>query len=221
MRPVPALLAVAALVLAGCGSDPQERPSRALFNIAKGLATGAAKPPPFTLTRAQIRGVDVPLMVARLEDGAVATLFVAAENGPYQTWRTVDGVTLTTRGGVLSATRGLGPDLLAGESDQSADLLARRQGGTVRRIHRYLDGNDQIVVHRLECRIVPQAAETVTVFEVAHRTTRLVETCTGDGPGNGPDFTNTYWVGAGGTIWASRQFISPDKGHAALERLIE
>lgn len=238
MRRLAAALATCALLGAcsgGTGDLAREPASgmsvlRVAGQLGYALRRGRAEPAPFTVTRAQLAaaGVTQPFLVARLESGVTAGLFPAAANRGHIVWATEDGITLTDRGGVLVATRGLGGDLLSAESEPLVLALAAGRGDRYRRVLRRLDGEGLIARQAYDCALSLGPAETVTVLGRAHATRRSTERCQ---PLNAPDplagaataalpFTNDYWVGDG-TIWVSRQYVGPAVGSLLLERVIE
>ena len=118
-------------------------------------------------------------------------------NRDVVTYLTPDGISVSLRHGVLVATRGLGFDLMT--ADVSAVIPAiRNRSQEVIRVHRYLDGEEQVVIRTFICDY--SGAGTVT------------ETCYSDGL----RITNTYDLG-GRAIRASRQWVSPEQGYLRVE----
>lgn len=230
-----ALALAFALLLAGCGNDPTAGAGTVLFrDVAQVLRSKVAgkKPGEGTPSEAQIARL-VPLalervkgsaLLALLNDGKqVAVLGEQEDRAGYRTYTTTDRQTLTLRGGVLNATRGLGGDLMGADVSGSARLIRARSGGEAAREMRWLSGEWQEEAERYSCRISRDSAETIpsaTGGQVA--TQRMIEICrpqSRDGIGGGETFTNIYWVGSTGTIWQSRQWIGPEKGYIALSLL--
>ncbi|HMO70123.1 MAG TPA: YjbF family lipoprotein [Paracoccaceae bacterium] len=140
--------------------------------------------------------------------GAVATLGPVGRNGDTVTWTTADGVTLALAGGVLVATRGLGPDLMGAEvGPLRAALAGRGAAGLLPRRHAYLDGENRVATLELPCRLAmaaPAAADAGL--------RRMEETCAGAGQ----SFVNSYWIGAGGSVVRSVQWIGPEVGPVTI-----
>ncbi|QQA43074.1 YjbF family lipoprotein [Pelagovum pacificum] len=135
-------------------------------------------------------------------------------NGSEVTWLSPDGITVTYENGLLVATRGLGPDLMA--ANVSGTVAAIRQGGgSVTRSHEYLDGLDHLVRQDYSCTVTRVGNEPIEIFEVAHATVKYEESC----QSAGATFTNTYWVDNSGVVWKSRQLISPPVGYLDTYRL--
>lgn len=215
-------VAIACLGLAACSSDGLDGSTDAFVADLAGTLAGqvlAPRAPAPPLTRASIASIEAPLIQIRVErSGATAPALPFARNGDAQTWLTGDQIALVIKDGVLFATRGLGPDLLAAET--TATLRAVRAGGMDRytRNMRFLDGDDALRVERYFCEMENDGPTQRVVLEVRHATRQMRETCYAlDGP---MEFRNVYWIGADGTVWDSRQWISRDFGYVRISRLI-
>jgi hypothetical protein len=193
------------LMLAGCGQ------------IALPGQGGATADPRTGLTRAALEARGQPLLYASVpEMGTAALLGLSGRNGDVVTWRTPDNVSLSFAEGVLTATRGLGPDLMTAETEGTRALLAGRGAADDHVLrHSYLDGENRRQIRDYQCRSSGREPETITIAGTRHAVTRVAETCRADGL----EFTNTYWRGADGVIWKSLQWIGPDIGHLRTERL--
>lgn len=217
------LLLAGLLVLAGCGSKKGQY-TTALATV-RGLVPGwgtAAAPAPDVraqLTRALLDRVTAPTLLVELPArGSVATLALAGANDGVLSWLTGDGIGISQRAGVLSATRGLGRDLM------SADLqepLAQIRGGasaaTAVRVHRYFDTENRTFARSFICSYSRPGTEVIEIVEKRFRTRRIDETCRT----SGYSFENSYWLGEDGTMWKSRQWVSPEVGYAVFERLVK
>lgn len=202
------LAALAALgLLAGCGDG-----GNPAFKAAVARIQSLGRPAPKAPTADQIRARLTPEVLAQIEGGvliatipareASAALFEAGRNGPVVTYVTPDGISLSLDRGVLVATRGLGFDLMTADVDEPQAAL--RAGGATTgavRIHRYLDGENQVVLRSLVCRYA-RAGGAVT------------ETCRTPGA----TIENRYVMGAGG-IDASRQWVGPETGYVRIEHI--
>lgn len=137
---------------------------------------------------------------------AQATLGPVARRGDVTVWQTLDGITLSFKGGSLIATRGLGDDLMsagvAGRLEMLRNTTGADESGYYPHIRSYLDGEDRTVFRGYQCRRVPQA-RTGTDRDSALR--RIEELCVS--PAN--RFTNVYWLDLEGAVIRSRQWISP------------
>jgi hypothetical protein len=201
MRRFNILLAGLALALSGCSTDGTNRLfPQALQNIIPG------RPTPAGPTAAQIRSqlspdvraqLGAPVKIATLEEVNLASVIVLrARNGNVETYFTPDGISVSLRDGIVVATRGLGFDLMT--ADVSDVYRAMRAGQSAVRIHRYLDGENHVIIRSFIC-------------DYAGRT-EVIETCHTEGF----TITNSYRL-AGGRIIASRQWISPQRGYIRIE----
>lgn len=188
------------------------------------LALGACSPAGQTadeirsrLSRAQLDTFGEPLLLAGVADlGTAATLIPAERQGGVETWETGDGVQLSFRDGVIVATRGLGFDLMSADADAAIAAIGGSGSPEYDRFASYLDGNEQVVLTALRCRITGRAADPVTIVGDTHDTIRVEEQCfTPDS-----DYRNLYWIDRDGTIWRSRQWIGPGAGTLTTDLLI-
>ena len=235
MRPR-ALAAVLALLAAGACSWPPgpedglPGPREVLSTVRAGVGLPGRAPegPPITRARLAELGITERFLLVRLETGATAGLVPAAANRGRLVWTTEDDVSLTGRGGIVVATRGLGGDLLSAESDALLPALAQGRPAAYRRTLRRLDGLGRILVQPYDCRLTTGPRETVVVLGRAHPTLRSTERCEslaaapeGTPRSLAPEpFVNVYNVGDG-TIWTSRQYVGPAVGYLELERVLE
>lgn len=231
--------ALASLVLiAGCSSGTlrEQQSGEASVGRIGGLLRETIQqrrqgPEPLTITRAEIAaaGVTGPFLIARRETGEGAGLIAAASNRGRIIWQAPDGITLTGRGGVLFATRGLGGDLLSAEVDPVVGALAAERSARYRRTLRRIGDDDRILRQPYDCVLQRGPARTVTVLGRAHATVLSRESCRPVALPADPfaqrqtvpePFVNEYYVGDG-TIWLSRQYVGPAIGSLRLERVIE
>lgn len=213
-----ALLGVA-LLASACGPQYEEGAS-ILRAIQSGVLQrggqgegGAVARPQFSRQAIEESGADY-ILASVPSRSSLALVQRVGANGPEVTWISEDGISVTYERGVLVATRGLGPDLMA--ANVSGTVAAMRQGGgTTRRVHEYLDGTDQIVRFTYDCRVEIAGNERITIYERSYNTVKYDESC----ESGTQSFTNSYWVGDGGVVWKSRQLISPPVGYLDSERL--
>ncbi|UWR35713.1 YjbF family lipoprotein (plasmid) [Sulfitobacter sp. W027] len=198
-----AALSILALT-AACGArQGEQQVLGSVLEGIKGLSAPAAPP----VTAEQIRQKltpevraqlgNGPFMVAQLGEGDRTSLLLqAGRNRDVVTYVTPDGISVNLRQGVLISTRGLGFDLMS--ANVSEVLASLRQGGSAVRIHRYLDGEDQIVIKSFICDYVGNI--------------NITESCYG----NDQTFENRYRMSAGRVV-VSRQWIGPQIGYISLE----
>ncbi|MEJ6401959.1 YjbF family lipoprotein [Yoonia sp. 2307UL14-13] len=134
--------------------------------------------------------VDIP---AR---GAVAALGRVGVNGDVMTFLTPDGISISTKRGMIVATRGLGNDLMIADvAEPLATLAGQRQQAV--RIHEFLDGENQTVSRSFMCTYARAASN------------QIIESCRADDLA----FENTYTLAADGRIAQAKQWISPEIGY--------
>ncbi|MEL6681258.1 MAG: YjbF family lipoprotein [Pseudomonadota bacterium] len=196
------------LLVASCGNAPQQ--TTTISQIGQIIdQLGPSEPGP---TTTQIRASLTPEVMAQFGNAALkvaaiekpplsSVLIGVGQNGDVETFTTPDGVSFSFRNGMLVATRGLGADLMTADTGASLRAIRAGQGAGVVRIHRYLDGEDQIIVRSFVCTIRRD------------QNTMLRESC------QSPSFAfeNTYQIGPQGGIVGSRQWVSPERGYLSVE----
>lgn len=219
-------LACGLIALAGlgaCGNDKGE-PSpmgTVVGGVAKATLAkvkGRRAPAPVAAapaTRADIEKFGIPILRAVIPArGADALVTISDSKGDIVTWATTDGTTFTLRGGVLSQTRGLGPDLMSAAVPSVADLA--RNGGTHRRSYFFLGGDDRSTRRDYDCTVAVVGKETIVIFARAHAALHVTEECIR------PEgkITNDFWL-EGAAIRKSRQWTSPGTGYIAFEKVVD
>jgi len=217
----PALVCIlCAIALAGCGNAPDRQVTLADLVTAVGGGRapqgGADARDAATEAARALAAGDAPVILLSLPDFGIATALRRIEtNGPYATFGSADRRSVTFRTGMLSATRGLGHDLMSADLAGSLALVQARRAGTARRVHRYLDGDNQVTSVEFSCRVTPGAAGRVTGGEIDAPTRVVEEVCTSPGA----TFRNTYQVDGSGRILKSRQFIGTRNGSMVVQVL--
>lgn len=216
MRAVLFPLLAAITVLSGCGSDTESFPvARQLQSIAKEkLAKTEPSAQPAPVTRALLSQVVSPVQLVTIERFEKQALVAEiARNRGVETWSTVDDVTLSTRDGVLVATRGLGDDLMSAAIPSRGQLSAG--GSTLSRRYVHLNGLDQTVNLTMTCKTSAPVSEAIEIVEKVYSTRRVDETC----EANGQSIQNSYWWDGSGKLRKSRQWVSPKIGSILIEDL--
>lgn len=191
------LSGLAALTLAACGPRPMP-------DIRS------------QISRTQIEARGTPLMLVELPAlGVAGTMAPSGRNGRVTTWRTADNVSFAFDDGILVATRGLGNDLMSADVTGTRAALAGGPG-QYERFHSYLDGEGQTVLRAFICTMSAPVSDTITILGRSRITQRHDERCNSLGLAT----QNTYWT-AGGTMWATRQWVGPVVETVATERLVE
>ena len=223
-RSIAARLLAAALVathLAGCSNDA----TRVDYGqIAQGVAAqlGVALPfgrssPAVTQGLADpalvLAQTNAPVTLVRPANGTAPFYMVGVrDNGPWRTYATGTRQTLVLRQGLVTATRGLGRDLMASEADQTLALLRSGKPGKARRVMQVLDGEDHTREIALDCTL---AVEGQTRTASGLRGRAMTEDCAaGD-----LRFRNSYVVDAAGTVIQSHQWLPTLVGPLSLEVL--
>lgn len=229
----PALALAALLAASACAVDDEDREGLAAIGafgqtVRDRLAGEAPASPEIDRALLARAGITERFLLVRLESGVTAGLTPIAANRGRLVWSTEDDVTITARGGIVAATRGLGGDLLSAGTEPLLLALAGGRGARYRRTLRRLDGLGRILVQPYDCTLTLGPMETVAVLGRAHATRRSTEECRplADAPEGTPanvapePFVNVYNVGDG-TIWTSRQYVGPAVGHLVMERVLE
>ena len=147
------------------------------------------------------------LLAEIVADGRSGSYFRNARNGPHVTWAAADESALVTRDGLLTATFGLGYDLLSADVSEARALIRSRRSGRATRVHRYLDGENQVVTRAFLCDL--DTAGEGTEYR------RIVEACQGADIA----FENDYVLAADGRIVTSRQWVGPEIGRIRITRV--
>lgn len=205
---------VAALALAGCGSEKS-----GLYGAFAGLAKqavgvkskGQAAP---VLSRADLQKVGTAVTVIELQ-GLTMYMVPAGTNRGVTTWTSAEDRTISLRDGVMIASRGFGPDIMQTAAPSAAQLAAGH--GTLQRSYFYLDGADQTRRFDYTCALSTVGSETITVFGRQHTTRHVTETCRSAAV----EFTNDYWFEGGNFIRKSKQLFVPEWGYATISRVID
>lgn len=116
----------------------------------------------------------------------IAAAVPVGRNGDHVTWGTADRRSLTTHHGVITATRGLGQDLMS--SDISEPFLTIQTGVSrqATRVHRFLSPEYAEIDHPIDCRVEFRAVQTPKGNRTGPRVGAMTETGTGHSTGTGP-----------------------------------
>ncbi|MBS0123641.1 YjbF family lipoprotein [Thetidibacter halocola] len=218
LRPVAAL--ALALVLAACGSEQQTvNPLNALKAIPQVLSGQRPAPPQVSAEQvaAALRGTNGPLLLVQQEQSGAQVLFTQIErNGPYATYGNAARQAVVLRKGLITSSRGLGGDLMSTQSDWLlARVSARQPARRVPYILRFLTPEDETRVITVLCDLTLGQSIEVKGGTLNTRGTAVNASCAG----SGVSFSDTYVVGANGTILSSRQWLGPTLGHVATQAL--
>ncbi|MFN3207665.1 MAG: YjbF family lipoprotein [Roseovarius sp.] len=217
---------VAALALAGCSNGPQDV---SVLSVAQTVVGSKFKPKPKVqkvddrLVRAEVTralaSTDGPLSLMRIEGtGSVSILRVIETNGAYDTWAawgTSERRSVSTRGGIITSTRGLGTDLMSSSVNGLLGMLSRRADGIERQVLRHLDGENQIEETEAYCAFTPDEGRIYEGGALRIPVTRVDVFCKADTG----TFSNYYLVSQGGRIVESRTWLGEGLGYFTLSHL--
>lgn len=141
------------------------------------------------------------------------TLVPVKQSGPVQVWQSRNPIQIFETNGVVTATRGLGHDLLASETAHTVTALHAR-GGTYRRVWVHLDGRLHLTERVADCRLAQQGTRMHEAPAEVVLVRVFIETC-----GKGTPITNTYHIDGNGSVWWSQQWVSTQIGMITLERV--
>ena len=213
---------LAGLSLAACSSEQEDEIG---LDTLKGALFPKSEPVvenPDQVARAMtgaLQSLEGPLALATFENTKNnVVLRRIATNGAYRTWAGLtaeDRRSVSTRNGVITATRGLTRDLMSSDVGQTLALVSRLRNGTAVRVQRYLDGENQIVAVTATCTIARGEATRVQVGEIDRAATEMVERCD-DGE---RQYENLYRVDGSGRVLLSRQWLNEHYGSVVLQQL--
>ncbi len=208
-----ALLALAALC--GCGSGGTDPIVRAAMDEFGGIwgrrGEQPAGAPARPITRADITAADVAAIWARLESDPSPTLMYAlAQNGGYVTYISPLRQSITLHGTQITATRGLGTDLLSAWSSRPDPLAQAIPPGSwpasVERGYEFPADGPHGELQTFRCTFERGALTEMTILQVRHRGVEISETCTGPSG----SFENLHFADARtGFVWRSLQWVGP------------
>lgn len=148
-----------------------------------------------------------PVVASLPATGASGVFRPAGRNGDVTSWRAADGSGFATDRGVLVTTFGLGHDLYAADVSRLVAILTAGRSGTVRRVHRMLDGENNVTAESWDCDV--RVSATRDSPSAGGRVRDVTEAC--EGPGGA--FENTYlWSVSGDRAVRSEQFVSREVG---------
>ncbi len=212
-------------VVAACGNEKSEpNPIAATVGAAaastfakmKARQSGKAAATPAPITRADIEKAGVPVLRAAIPSrGTDGFLTIADNKGDVVTWKTPEGTSFALRNGVLTQTRGLGPDLMSSNVPSLGQLL--QAGGTYQRQYFFLGSDDQSTRRTYDCTATTVGTEVIEIFSRSHTVTRVTEDCVRP---QGTKIQNEFWI-EGRTVRKSRQWASAMIGHVEFERVVD
>ncbi|MDA9666178.1 YjbF family lipoprotein [bacterium] len=167
------------------------------------------------ITRRKIDAAKIPVLFVELESGQNGTLTPYPGRGIGQTWLGADGATITFEQGVLKASRGMGDDVMGGNSSKppwhkiegSADYF---------RFLSYLDGNNKVYTVEFKCKIqISKDIQYLEILNVYFKTVLFQETCSS----KNNEIKNLYYIDESWIVRKSIQFHGKTLGYITTERL--
>lgn len=216
-----ALMALtAAAALTACGSERSVKPLETAKTVI-GLLTGPKAAPldiRAAFTPEVLATVNQPLLAAEMPvRRANATLILAGENAGHRSWVAADGISLITKDGILTGTRGLGRDLMV--SDVREVLPALRAGsGTITREMSRMDDESHVTPTRYSCTVARGGPQQVDLISRQVATTLVTESCESAA---GEVFVNRYWLDSSGRVRQSDQWAGPNYGNILMYQLVD
>ncbi|MEO1139466.1 MAG: YjbF family lipoprotein [Pseudomonadota bacterium] len=223
---LPICLFVAVGILAGCTNSRQDANALTLARTFWESFQSSRRdpvPPDPALVNATVKSAlastDEPLALLSFDvNKSVALLRQIETNGPYRTWATYGSSerrSITTRGGVVTATRGLGFDLMSSSVGGLLEMVTQLEDGIAQQVLRYLDGENVVTEIEAYCAFTPGETETYSRGALRQQATRVDVFCKTE-TGR---FSNYYLVGASGRILEARQWLGPELGFGLMQQL--
>jgi len=220
MKPIWAALG-ALILLGGCSSGGTSPVFTAIKGVILPSKDEAPKPAKTVITREMIKQNGLAMVRANIEGEDITNILSATSlNGEYVTYVSGFRQSVTMRGTLVTATRGLGGDLLSVRSDADdpvARLTPLKDWKTrLTRDYRFPGTGPAGTVVSVSCSLAKGTESRLTIVEVTYDVTEVTETCSGDGA----DFTNTYFADSKtGQIWKTRQWVGNKVGFLNIEVL--
>ena len=214
MRRIAALFALAAL--AGCGSGGPNPIVQEAWDEAQGFwtnepADASAAAAPRALTRNDIEAANVAAIWARLDsDPSPTLLYATAQNGSFVTYLSPFRQSITLRGSQVTATRGLGWDLMSAWSSAN-DPLTRpippaSWPTSVERSYEFPADGPRGRIETYQCSFERGPVREVVILQRRHVGVEFSEVCTG----TAGTFENLHLADtATGFVWRSLQWTGP------------
>ncbi len=209
-------------VLGACssgGTSPVFTAVKEIVMPSKDAAKPAAASTP--VTRALIVQNGLAMVRARIAGEDISNILSATSlNGAYVTYVSAFRQSITMRGTLVTATRGLGGDLLAVRNDANDPVATptppRDWPQRISRDYRFPGVGPGGRVVPVTCSYTQAAATTVTIVEITYDVIPVTETCAGDTV----SFANTYLADSKtGQIWQAREWVGNKVGYLNLDVL--
>jgi len=171
------------------------------------------------LNRQMINDSKSEILLAKINRLGVVNIFQkTVQNGTRKTYRSPAGFSITLDQGLITATRGLGYDLMAQGTDISVKSMFsnRTNKDPYKRRFRYLNTDNKLETTLFICLMSYQGQETINIVGKNYTTGKYSEKCQSETT----HFENQYWVDRNRiTIWKSTQRIHPVLGTITTQKL--
>lgn len=214
----PALACLAALLIAGCSNTGTSFDFKAsLKSLVPAKKSAPAAPAQVNLTAVLQQTAPTPVVQVKLGgSNSVSALMLQIEtNRGYRTYATASRQTITFRNGMITATRGLGNDLMASVTGDSLALISGRRSGTSTRAMEHLNGAGETIRQTFSCETFITGSGQVKQGTLSAATTEVTENCVA----GATKFTNVYQVDRSRLIVSSTQWIGAGLGYAEVKVL--
>jgi hypothetical protein len=167
-----------------------------------------AREAPQQLRRSDIVSADIAAIWASLEsDPAPTLMYATSDNGGYVTYVSQFRQSLTLRGSRITATRGLGTDLIStritGPDPLQNPTPPARWPAVVERSYEFPAEGSKGRIESYTCSFEPGVPGVQVILERRYDGGEIIETCTGPAG----RFENHYFVDALGFVWRSLQWV--------------
>ena len=167
------------------------------------------------ISRDQIDAANIPVLFVELSSGQNGTLTPYPGKGVGQTWLGADGATVTLEKGILKASRGMGDDVMGGETLIPQWTNIKKTAEYKRKIS-FLDGNNQIVSRTFLCKIAKtDDGIIINIWNIDFEVVLYEEYCSG----NSGKIKNEYYLDRYNIVRKSKQYHSETVGYITIERL--
>ncbi|MBV2359353.1 YjbF family lipoprotein [Thalassococcus sp. CAU 1522] len=204
-------------MLAACGNSPSaETTGRIIKQVPQILAARRAEPRPLTAEQVgrALAATDAPIIMLQIESRKSQTLLIEIErNGPYRTFATSARQSVVIRNGLVTATRGLGGDLMSSEEDALLEMVRGRKHGVVRYTQRYLTPEDVTEAIDYDCLVKSEGTTSVPTTAGPRTATEMQAICESDGRVR----TMTFLVDGNGNILSARQWLGETTGFVGVQ----
>ncbi len=212
------------ILLGGCssgGTSPVFKAIKGLVFSSGDEGAGAVTNGGGGLTREKITASGLALIRAQLDGEEVTNILTATSlNEGYVTYVSAFQQTITIKGNLVTATRGLGGDLIS-VAEFAGDPVVNFTPpadwpSQVRRDYRFPGDGPAGIVISVTCETARGQDSQITIVEVTYDVTKMIENCTTK---DGTKFTNVYLVDKDGLVWESLQWTGPARGFINIEVL--